>query len=181
MRDPDLKVETARLRLIAAEPVHLRTELSEPAQLATLLNAEMPASWPPGEYDREAMAYFLSQHELRGAEALGWYGWYALLRADAPRPAQLVGAGGYFGPPSLDGTVEIGYSIADEFRGQGYATELATALTEQALDLPNVRRVIAHVAPDNLASHVVLKRAGFRFAAAVASGKLRYERAAAPR
>ena len=176
-----LRIETARLRLIAAELVHLRTELSDPAQLATLLDAEVPAGWPPGEYDRDAISYFLSQYELRGAAAVGWYGWYALLRAEAPRAAQLVGAGGYFGPPSPDGTVEIGYSVASEFRGQGYGTELATALAEQALELPNVRRVIAHVAPDNVASHVVLKRAGFRFAAAVASGKLRYERAATPR
>ena len=178
MREQDFRIDTARLRLIAAQAVHLRTELSDPAQLATLLDAEVPASWPPGEYDRDAISYFLSQYEIRGADAVGWYGWYAVLRPEPPRPAQLVSAGGYFGPPSPDGTVEIGYSIADESRGQGYGTELAMALTERALQQPHVRRIIAHVAPDNVASHVVLKRAGFHFAAAVMSGKLRYERAA---
>jgi RimJ/RimL family protein N-acetyltransferase len=98
-------------------------------------------------------------------------------RAEAESPAQLVGAGGYFGPPSADGTVEIGYSIVDETRGEGYGTELAQALTDRALRHPDVRRVIAHVAADNVASHKVLKRAGFRFAAVGASGKQRYERA----
>jgi RimJ/RimL family protein N-acetyltransferase len=181
VRDQGFLIDTARLRLIAAQIVHLRTELSDPAQLATLLDAEVPASWPPGEYDRDAISYFLSQYELRGADALGWYGWYAVLRPEAPRRALLVGAGGYFGPPGADGTVEIGYSIADEVRGQGYGTELAKALADRALQQAQVRRVIAHVAPDNVASHVVLKRAGFHFAAAGTSGKLRFERAAKAR
>ena len=165
------------MRLIAAQLAHLRTELADPSQLAALLGVDVPASWPPGEYDRDAIVYFLSQYEIRGPEAIGWYGWYGVRRAEGALPALLVGAGGYFGPPSADGTVEIGYSITDEVRGEGYGTELAQALTNRALRHPGVRRVIAHVQADNVASHIVLKRAGFRFAAAGASGKQRYERA----
>ena len=174
--DENFVIDTARMRLIAAQLAHLRTELAEPSQLAALLGVEIPASWPPGEYDRDAIVYFLSQYEIRGPEAIGWYGWYAVRRAEVESPAQLVGAGGYFGPPSADGTVEIGYSIVDETRGEGYGTELAQALTDRALRHPGVRRVIAHVAADNVASHKVLKRAGFRFAAVGTSGKQRYER-----
>lgn len=176
MPDKRFLIDTARLRLIAAQLAHLRTELADPAQLATLLGADVPVSWPPGEYDRDAIVYFLSQYEIRGAEAIGWYGWYAVRRADGASAAQLVGAGGYFGPPTAEGTVEIGYSIADEARGQGYATELALALADRALAQKRVRRVIAHVAPENVASRIVLQRAGFHFAAAGASGKWRYER-----
>jgi RimJ/RimL family protein N-acetyltransferase len=58
------------------------------------------------------------------------------------------------------------------------ALDEAKALADRALRVPQVRRVIAHVAPDNVASLVVLKRAGFHFAAAGMSGKLRFERAA---
>jgi ribosomal-protein-alanine N-acetyltransferase len=175
--DENFVIDTARMRLIAAQLAHLRTELAEPMQLAALLGVEVPASWPPGEYDRDAIVYFLSQYEIRGPAAIGWYGWYAVRRAEGTSAAKLVGAGGYFGPPSADGTVEIGYSIVDETRGEGYGTELARALTDRALRHPGVRRVIAHVQADNVASHMVLKRAGFRFAAAGASGKQRYERA----
>jgi RimJ/RimL family protein N-acetyltransferase len=171
-------IDTARMRLIAAQLAHLRTELADSSQLAALLGVEVPASWPPGEYDRDAIVYFLSQYEIRGPEAIGWYGWYAVRREEGDSAAQLVGAGGYFGPPTADGTVEIGYSIADEVRGEGYGTELAQALTDRALRQPGVRRVIAHVQADNVASHKVLKRAGFRFAAVGASGKQRYERIA---
>jgi RimJ/RimL family protein N-acetyltransferase len=171
-------IDTARMRLIAAQLANLRTELADSSQLSALLGVEVPASWPPGEYDRDAIVYFLSQYEIRGPEAIGWYGWYAVRRAEGESIAQLVGAGGYFGPPTADGTVEIGYSIADEVRGEGYGTELAQALTNRALRQPGVRRVIAHVQADNVASHKVLKRAGFRFAAVGASGKQRYERIA---
>lgn len=178
MQDDSFLIDTPRLRLIAAQLAHLRTELDDPAQLAALLDAEVPASWPPGEYDRDAILYFLSQYEIRGADAVGWYGWYAIRRAEGASPAQLVGAGGYFGPPTAEGTVEIGYSIADEARSQGYGTELALALTERALRQLRVRRVIAHAAPDNMASRRVLEHAGFRFAGSGASGKSRYERVA---
>jgi RimJ/RimL family protein N-acetyltransferase len=176
--DENFVIDTARMRLIAAQLAHLRTELAEPAQLAALLGVEIPPSWPPGDYDRDAIVYFLSQYEIRGPAAIGWYGWYAVRRAEVASAARLIGAGGYFGPPSVDGTVEIGYSIADEVRGEGYGTELARALTNRALRHPGVRRVIAHVQADNVASHTVLKRAGFHFVAAGASGKQRYERVA---
>ncbi|MGH8849579.1 MAG: GNAT family N-acetyltransferase [Casimicrobiaceae bacterium] len=170
---------TPRLRLIAAELAHLRTELDDPAQLGVLLGAEMPATWPPGEYDRGATAYFLSEYERRGSDAVGWYGWYAVRPAHGAGGAQVVGAGGYFGPPSPEGSVEIGYSIAEEWRSRGYGSELALALTDRALRDPRVRRVIAQTAADNAASHVVLRRAGFTcLGAAGESGKWRYVRSA---
>ena len=174
-------VATPHLRLIAAQLAHLRTELDDPTKLGALLGAEVPASWPPGEYDRGAIAYFLSQYERRGSAAVGWYGWYAIRPLSAQDAARLVGAGGYFGPPDRDGTVEVGYSIADEWRGRGYATEVARALTERALREPRVRRVIAHAAADNAASHGVLLRAGFRRLDCGETGKRRYERVAGPK
>lgn len=176
---PDrLIFDTPRLRLIAAQLAHLRTELDDPAQLAVLLGAEVPPSWPPGEYDRGAIAYFLSQYEILGPAAVGWYGWYAVVPADGGAAEWLVGAGGYFGPPSPDGSVEIGYSIAEEARGRGYGTELALALAERALQDARVRRVIAHTDADNVASHIVLRRAGFHRLGTGESGKCRYERTA---
>jgi hypothetical protein len=96
--DETFVIDTARMRLIAAQLAHLRTELAEPSQLAALLGVEIPASWPPGEYDRDAIVYFLSQYEIRGPEVIGWYGWYAVRRAEGEAAAQLVGAGG-FRPP----------------------------------------------------------------------------------
>jgi ribosomal-protein-alanine N-acetyltransferase len=153
-------IRTGRLDLVAATSAHLEAELVSPARLGSLLGANVPEGWPPGEYDRPAVEFFLARlTENPGAE--GWYGWYAIERAADGRPATLVGAGGYFGPPGDDGTVEIGYSILPDFRGRGFATELVQALIARAFATPGVGRVIAHAFPENIGSAKVLERTGF--------------------
>lgn len=154
-------LRTARLTLVAADAAHLRAELAARDALGALLGAEVPASWPPGEYDRAAQEYFLTRTEAEGDAVAGWLGWYAVRDADDAHPATVVGAGGYLGPPSDEGVVEIGYSLTPEWRGRGYATELAAALAARAAAHPGVRCVVAHTGDANPASIAVLTRAGF--------------------
>jgi ribosomal-protein-alanine N-acetyltransferase len=157
-----------RLHLIPTTLAHLDDELSGGATLGRMLEAAVPASWPPGEYDRDAMAFFRERLLEGGEAAVGWYGWYAIDR-DGDRDgdgdgggdaARLVGAGGYFGPP-VDGRVEIGYSIAPEFRRRGYATELVGALVARAFSLDGIDTVVAHTTHANPASIGVLVKSGF--------------------
>jgi RimJ/RimL family protein N-acetyltransferase len=157
----DQSMVTARLRLLAATVEHLEEELQTPGRLSELLGAVVPAGWPPGLYDRDAMAYFHVRLTEGGPTGVGWYSWYAIRRATADAPAVLVASGGYFGPPGLDGSVEIGYSVVPDYCGQGYATELVGALTNRALGLACVRRVVAEVHERNVASMKVLERCGF--------------------
>ena len=56
---------------------------------------------------------------------------------------------------------EIGYGILDEFRGQGYATEVVKLALKWAFDHPEVEAVEAESDPDNAASQRVLKKCGF--------------------
>jgi ribosomal-protein-alanine N-acetyltransferase len=171
-----LSMRTTRLELIPTTIEHLEAELHEPQRLAHLLGAVIPLGWPPGQYDRDAMQFFHAMLTERGAAAVGWYGWYAIRRAANDHPATLVASGGYFGPPSADGVVEIGYSVVPDHRRQGYATELVQALTARALDLPKVMRVVAEVHEDNVASVTVLSRCGFRrIGAGRDPGHFRYE------
>jgi len=170
-------MQTPRLTLVATTIEHLQAELHTPERFPTLLGAVVPASWPPGLYDRDAMEYFLDRLQQEGAGAVGWYGWYAVLRANGTEPATLVASGGYFGPPTANGTVEIGYSVVPEYRRKGYATELVEALTGRALGLPFVRRVVAEAHADNTASLAVLARCGFRnVGAGREPGRLRFAR-----
>ena len=60
-----------------------------------------------------------------------------------------------------DGSVEIGYGIAEENRGHGYATEAVEAVTAWALEQPGVCRVDAETEPENKASQRVLVKCGF--------------------
>ena len=153
-------IQTARLRLVPTSADHVRAELEAPARFAALVEAAVPESWPPGEYDADAQRFFLDRL-LAEPGNVGGYGWYAIRAADGDAPATVVAGGGYFGPPAFDGTVEIGYSVCPEWRGRGYATELARALVAHALSHPGVTRVIAHTTAGNPASIRVLQQSGF--------------------
>jgi len=162
MREWPMRLAANRLDLIAATAESVRAELEAPERLAALLAVRVEAGWPPGEYDRGAQEFFLDRLVEGGASAVGWYGWYAVRRAAAPAPSVLIGAGGYFGPPGEEGTVEIGFSVMPAWRGLGYATEMAGALVGHAFSDCRIRKVIAHTAADNLASRRVLEKCGLR-------------------
>ncbi|UYZ62433.1 GNAT family N-acetyltransferase [Hymenobacter weizhouensis] len=173
---------TPRLTLIAASRALLTAELSKPRYFPMLLGAALPTDWPPGEYDEEAMRFFLAQLTAGGRHAAGWYGWYAILRAGAEAPVNtLVAAGGFFGPPDAEGTAEIGYSVAADWRGRGLATELVAGLVRHAAETGLVRRLYAHTSADNPASHRVLLRNDFTEAPIRAEdGRLRFVRSVVP-
>jgi RimJ/RimL family protein N-acetyltransferase len=170
----ELILRTARLVLVAATPRHLSTEIEAPDQLPALLGARISSSWPTGEYDRGAMDYFLKQLEAGGKSAKGWYSWYAILPGG--ETSDLVGSGGYLGPPGADRTVEIGFSVLPEFQRRGYAREIVEALVARAFAEPVVDRVIAHTTCANTASIAVLRHCGFSLVDEATSGAVRYER-----
>lgn len=175
-----LITHTPRLLLLAASRALLTAELHKPQYFPVLLGAVLPADWPPGEYDQEAMRYFLAQLTAGGRTAAGWYNWYALLKPTGDTPRTLVGSGGFMGPPDAAGTAEIGYSIAAGWRGQGLATELVGGLVQQAAATGMVHRLVAHARAGNPASQQVLRRNGFNFLGPGTDGYLRFERAVEP-
>jgi RimJ/RimL family protein N-acetyltransferase len=77
-------------------------------------------------------------------------------------PPELVGWGGFKGPPE-DGVVELGYEIAAARQGRGLATAATRAMLEEAFSDDGVAAVIAHTLPERNASNRVLEKAGFSF------------------
>jgi RimJ/RimL family protein N-acetyltransferase len=73
----------------------------------------------------------------------------------------IIGDCGTHGAPDAGGEVEIGYGLAEPFRGRGYGTEVVEALSRRLLAQPGVRRVTAGVLADNIPSRRALERAGF--------------------
>ena len=175
-----LIAHTPRLLILAASRALLTAELHKPQYFPKLLGAVLPADWPPGDYGREAMQYFLEKLTEGGREAAGWYGWYALRKAEGDTPRTLVGTGGFMGPPSAAGTAEIGYSIAADWRGQGLGTELVSGLVQQAAATGQVRRLVARARADNPASQQVLVRNGFAPVGPAEDGHVRFERVVEP-
>jgi ribosomal-protein-alanine N-acetyltransferase len=167
--------------LLAATLEHVRTEIEAPERLSALLGAAVSPDWPSGEYDADAMEFFRERLEEGGPAVVGWYGWYAIRKADGDVPATLVGSGGYLGPPDEQGRVEVGYSILPAWQAQGYATEITKALVDRALSDSDVRLVLAHTRADNLGSIRVLERCGFAMTGEGSeAGSLRFELAAKP-
>ena len=166
---------TPRLTVLAASRALLTAELHKPQYFPVLLGAALPAHWPTGEYDRDAMRYFLEQLTAGGRTAAGWYGWYALRKATPEVPRTLVGVGGFLGPPDAAGTAEISCSIADEWRGQGLATELVAGQVQHAAGTAMVRHLLAHTTTANAAAQQVLLRNGFLATGFADDGRLRFE------
>lgn len=59
-----------------------------------------------------------------------------------------------------DDTLEIGYTLHQDYIGQGYMTEAASALANLARDLPGINYLTASTNHDNLASKAVLENIG---------------------
>jgi RimJ/RimL family protein N-acetyltransferase len=156
-----IPLHTAHLTLVLASARHVKAELAGQNAFGLLLGATVPSSWPPGEYDEPAQRFCLDQLLNTGDAGIGWYGWYAIRNADREATATVVASGGFLGPPTEAGLVELGYSVCPEWRQRGYATELARTLTAHAMRQPVVTRVIAHTTAANPASVRVLARSGF--------------------
>lgn len=75
----------------------------------------------------------------------------------------VIGDCGAFSWPDDNGVVEIGYGLAEPFRGNGYATEAAEAMCRWLFSEARAMAIIAtRVDRDNVASRRVLEKLSFR-------------------
>lgn len=148
---------TIRLTLYGATVSMARAAAHDVAQLAELIDARVPRAWPPPLM--EDTLRFTAETLEAHPEQAGWWAWYFVRTEDRT----IVGAGGLKGPPLLDGTVEIGYSLFEAFHLRGYGTEAAGGLIEWAFSHPEVTRVIAETYPELTASIRVMEKNGLRF------------------
>ncbi|MCE5270366.1 GNAT family N-acetyltransferase [bacterium] len=156
-----MQIRTERLRLVPSTVESVRAEMADRARLAVILDAVVPPGWPLDSL-AEALPWFEEQLAAH-PEAVGWYGWYALLEEGrgVDSPPVLVGSAGFLGAPGGKGQVEIGYSVQPDWRCRGLAGEMVRALAAWAFSQSGVARIIARTAPDNPASVKVLLRSGF--------------------
>ena len=152
---------TQRLDLIEGTPESIRAAIDDVTRLGELLHARIPADWPPELLDVPALEWTLRWYaNPENDPAFGMY-WIVLRESAASRT--LVGAAGFKGVPSEDGTVEIGYGVVPEYQRRGYATETVRAFLTHAFASPKVTRVIAETYPNLAASIGVLEKCGFTF------------------
>jgi ribosomal-protein-alanine N-acetyltransferase len=159
---------------VAATPELTSAALAGSRELGEGLVAAVPSTWPPEFLDPPALQYTLDRL-AEGPEQAGWWLYFVVL-IDEAGGRTLVGSGGYKGPPSDDGTVEIGYGIVSDHQRRGYATETVRRLLDRAFALPEVRRAIAETLPELAPSIGVLRKSGFRLIGEGAEpGVIRFE------
>jgi [ribosomal protein S5]-alanine N-acetyltransferase len=85
---------------------------------------------------------------------------YSFLAVTERATGALIGDGGLHPLGGVGPDVELGYTLARDAWGKGYATELGQALVEYAFTVLRVPRVVAQVEPANTASRRVLAKLG---------------------
>jgi RimJ/RimL family protein N-acetyltransferase len=153
------KIFTERLELINSTEEILVCALEGDHALAAKLKISIPEQWT--EFGRAPFQYALDKIKEKQGDSR-WWSWLPILKSEQ----MLVGNCGYKGPPQ-GGVVEIGYEVAEQYRGIGLATEMANALIQQAKSFPEVTMILAHTLAEENASVAILKKCGFTFKGSV--------------
>ena len=155
---PQLK--SLRLTFINCTSDILEQLLRGDEQLADYLNINIPERWT--EFGEEPFRFVLRQLD-KNPDSVKWWSWLPVLNSET----MLVGNCGYKGPPK-NGEVEIGYEVAEDYRGNGLATEMAQALIKYAYTSSDVTRISAHTLPFENHSVNILRKCGFQFVSEIA-------------
>ncbi len=165
-----LPIRTERLRLIAITPEMFAAETTTHAALGALLQAEIPADWPPEHWESHVWAHILAQYRASPAT----FGWHRYMVAEEG-PGRLVGCLGGF--PGAHGDAEMGYSVAASSQRQGFGSEAACALMKWLLQRPEVRSVSAQAFETAPGSIRIMQRCGMqRVGEGDQPGTVRYRR-----
>jgi [ribosomal protein S5]-alanine N-acetyltransferase len=102
-----------------------------------------------------ALEYILK--EMQSSQL--WHPWLPYLFVFGADQA-LIGFGGFKSVPDSSRMVEIGYSVAPNYQGRGFATSAAGQLIEIAFESKLVDCVCAHTLAESNASTRVLEKSG---------------------
>lgn len=148
------------IRLFNCNETTIKELLKGDSFLASHLGIAIPQPW--SEFGSPMFEYALTQIQA-DSSSLRWWTYLPILEEENT----LVGSCGYKGPPTAEGTVEIGYEVAQDYRNRGLATEMATKLVNQAFESPEVVAVLAHTLAEENASCKVLRKCGFEWVEAL--------------
>ena len=147
-------IETQNLKLIPCDTDILKSAIKGNKVLAKKINVTVPEDWT--EFGVSALQYALDKL-TESQEERNWWTYFPVHKQDN----KLIGSGGYKGKPTTDGTVELGYEIAPNYRNRGLATEMTKGLIENAFRDERVKLIIAHTLGRDNASTKVLQKCGF--------------------
>lgn len=146
-----LQTERLNLRLFTLEDAgHIVELLNQPSFIRFIGDRGVRTA-------AEAEKY-LTDGPLKSYEQNGFGLWLAEEKATHA----FVGMCGLIKRPELE-DVDIGYALLPKFWGCGLATEACAAVLAYARNHLQLKRLVAIVAPDNIASIRVLEKIGLKF------------------
>jgi RimJ/RimL family protein N-acetyltransferase len=147
---------TGRLRLEPLQPATLEALISRDKDKAERAQGRAL----PDAFVEPADDFFLKVQLSRMTSRPSGRGWCAraIVREE---DGAVIGHCGFHGPPEDVGRAEIGYTILQPYRRQGFAVEAAQGLVDWARTQGETV-VFASMSPDNLASLAVVEKLGFR-------------------
>ncbi|MFZ6053035.1 GNAT family N-acetyltransferase [Halocola ammonii] len=148
-------LKTKNLKIIPCNTEILQSAIDGNDKLAEQLNVDVPENWT--QFGVGALQY---AHDklVQSEDEIGWWTHFPILVEEN----KLIGSGGYKGKPTEEGTVEVGYEIAPDYRNRGLATELTNGLVQKAFSDSRVKSVIAHTLGEDNPSTKVLRKCGFK-------------------
>ncbi len=152
-----IALTTKRLELIPVTVELCHADLHSRNRLSSDLRARVPDSWPPALLTPETLKEFNELLTAEGGSRLFAYYW--VRTAIMPDDRVLIGSGGFV--LGEDGIPELGYSVLEEFQGQGYATEAVNVMINQVRKKTNIAGIKACTFPSLIASIRVLEKNGF--------------------
>jgi RimJ/RimL family protein N-acetyltransferase len=159
-RDDVFRLETSRLwlrwpRVADAPAIERYSSKWEVARMT----ARIPHPYPQGEAERFIF-------DARRANAAG----QDLILAIASNRGKREPFGMISVESRLQGRLTLGYALAPEAWGKGYASEAARAIIDASFQLTNAVEMLASARVENPASRRVLEKCGFLFAGAGQEG-----------
>jgi ribosomal-protein-alanine N-acetyltransferase len=132
--------------------------LDDVEDLAQIYADPVVMQYYPKPITREEAKYQITRM-INGYQQRGWGLWATIHKADN----KFIGRCGLI-PQIVDGCpeVEIGYMLAQEYWGQGLATEAACATRDYGFKI-GCDRLISLIAPGNIASQKVAIRTGLYY------------------
>ncbi len=150
---------TDRLELIPMTEVLCRADLASPHELGQRLGAQIPEAWPPDLVTGDTIREFIDLLNAPGGSK--FYSFYWIKKGNSITDRILIGSGGCL--IGSDDIPEIGYSVLEEFRCRGYATEAVHAIRNWLQSAFSPAFIRAYTFPSLFASIRVLEKSGFQY------------------
>ena len=158
-------MSSAAPRVVRLETGRLELRLFRPADLNAFvaMNADPEVMRYIGDGRPQDRTHATATFErMRWHWAEHGFGRWAIERASDGAFLGFCGVGFLTFAPELTGRPEIGWRLAREFWGNGYATEAAIAARDHFFRSFDLRELISLAHPDNVGSHRVMRKIGMR-------------------